>query len=118
MTREICKACCRESAVGFSVPDHVWAAAVEPEMREKVLCVTCFTTRADRHLVPWDREIQFWPVSRVTMGTDLDTVLRAVRDALDAIAATSDQDEQRHHLGRAYARLAAARSQLAVVLNV
>lgn len=68
-TREICKACRRPSAVGFSVPDAVWAAVVPAGVN--VLCLGCFTTLADETLVPWDRAIEFHPVSLAThLGLD------------------------------------------------
>jgi hypothetical protein len=63
VTREICKACWQVSAVGFMVPDGIWALAVPEALRERVLCLTCFTRLADENGVEWDREIQFYPVS-------------------------------------------------------
>ena len=66
-TREICRVCWRPSAVGFSVPDAVWERAVHPRLRDEVLCLACFTTHADERLVDWAREIEFWPVSAVSM---------------------------------------------------
>lgn len=65
-TREICKACGRESAVGFSVPDDVWLAAAGEFYWNKVLCIGCFAARADARRVRWDLDIHFWPVSLVT----------------------------------------------------
>jgi len=66
-TREICRVCWRPSAVGFTVPDRVWEAAVHPEFREKVLCLACFTVLADERLVDWADGIEFWPVPAVQM---------------------------------------------------
>jgi hypothetical protein len=57
LTREICKRCNRESAVGFSVPDSVWFSVVPYEYSGSVLCLGCFA---------WDRDIAFFPVSLVT----------------------------------------------------
>lgn len=65
MTRETCKCCWRPSAVGFHVPDEVWAA-VAPE-GVNVLCLGCFAALADEALVPWDRQIEFFPVSLATL---------------------------------------------------
>lgn len=64
-TREICKACNRESAVGFHVPDEIWEATPRA-VDLRVLCVGCFTHLADAAGLEWDRDIQFWPVSLVT----------------------------------------------------
>jgi hypothetical protein len=68
MTREVCKRCFRESAVGFSVPDDVWAAVKARALPHagNVLCLACFTEAGDELRIKWDRDIQFWPVSRVT----------------------------------------------------
>jgi hypothetical protein len=66
-TREICKRCHEESAVGFTVPDEVWAAVVPESLQGSVLCVRCFTDLGDQNRVQWDRQIEFWPVSRVTL---------------------------------------------------
>lgn len=67
-SREICKACWKPSAVGFSVPDEVWEQ-VTGWTGLGVLCLGCFTALADERLVEWDREIEFWPVSAVSMLT-------------------------------------------------
>jgi hypothetical protein len=70
VTREICSGCGRISRVGFSVPDDVWKTLVgwQEELLDHgvVLCLACFTERADDAGIEWDREIQFWPVSLVT----------------------------------------------------
>lgn len=63
LTREICKACNQISAVGFSVPDEMWQAAVPSHLCNSVLCIACFARFADEQLIPWDRGIQFHPVS-------------------------------------------------------
>lgn len=65
-TREICKACWRPSAVGFSVPDEVWLAVVPTQLPGHVLCLACFSALADEALVAWDRAIEFHPVSLAT----------------------------------------------------
>jgi hypothetical protein len=68
VTRETCKACGRVSAVGFSVSDEMWQLATGGF--PFVLCLACFTARADDAMLPWDREIQFWPVSLVSHWQD------------------------------------------------
>lgn len=65
MTREVCKRCDRESAVGFRVPDDLWKMVTQG--RWNVLCVACFTEEADALHVQWDEVIEFFPVSRVTL---------------------------------------------------
>jgi len=65
-SREICKICYHVNAVGFSVPDEVWAAVVPSHLRDRVICLSCFTRLADEKMVEWDRAIEFWPVSLVT----------------------------------------------------
>ena len=64
MSREICKACWKPSPVGFSVPDEVWKLAVPPFLWNQTLCIMCFAALADELGIAWDRDIQFWPVSR------------------------------------------------------
>lgn len=62
-TREICKLCYQINTVGFHVPDHIWEAVVPPEVRTRVVCLACFTRLADEKLIPWDCQIEFFPVS-------------------------------------------------------
>lgn len=69
MTREICKKCHSVSAVGFSVPDEVWFAVVPWEYSGSVLCLKCFTELGDAAGIAWDRQIEFFPVSEVTLAT-------------------------------------------------
>jgi len=65
-TREICKVCWHVNAIGFSVPGEVWRAAVPKELQSRVVCLSCFTRMADEKLIPWDKHIQFFPVSLAT----------------------------------------------------
>lgn len=65
-SREICRICFRANPVGFRVPDSTWRAVVPEELQSKTLCLRCFTQLADEKLVPWDRQIQFYPVSMAT----------------------------------------------------
>lgn len=66
LTREICKLCFREVTVGFHVPDEIWLAVTENLYDANILCLGCFTFLADRQLIRWDAEIEFFPVSRWT----------------------------------------------------
>lgn len=65
-TREICKLCWRVNRVGFHVPDDVWLSVVPAHVREHVVCLDCFTRLADEAGLPWDLDIQFFPVSART----------------------------------------------------
>lgn len=67
MTREICKLCYHVNAVGFSVPDEVWEMVVPPHARNDVVCLSCFTRLADEKRIEWDAEIEFFPVSIITL---------------------------------------------------
>ena len=71
VAREICKICYHNTAVGFSVPEDVWRAVVPPRLRDRVLCLACFTRLADEKLVRWEPHIEFYPVSLAThLGLD------------------------------------------------
>ena len=65
-SREICKACYEIIRVGFTVPGEIWNIAVPEMLRDHCLCLNCFTRLADDYLLPWDENIQFWPVSLLT----------------------------------------------------
>lgn len=65
-SREICKACFHINPIGFNVPDEVWLAAVPLRLQESILCLQCFARLADERLIPWDRDIQLFPVSLAT----------------------------------------------------
>lgn len=80
--RERCDRCPgrKHSAVGFTVPDEVWQRVTGGYY--DVLCIACFAAMADGLNVPWDNEIEFWPVSLVTVeahdaSSVLDDVARA-----------------------------------------
>lgn len=62
-SREVCKLCFEVNAIGFSVPDRVWLQVVPEHVRTRVVCLRCFVRLADEKLVPWDREIELFPVS-------------------------------------------------------
>jgi len=62
-SREICSDCNEVSRIGFSVSDSIWNEAVGDN---RILCLRCFTQRADFKYVEWDKDIQFFPVSKVT----------------------------------------------------
>lgn len=65
-SREICKLCFRVNSVGFFVLDEIWKNAIPPEFHSKVICISCFTHLADEKLIPWDDNIQFYPISMCT----------------------------------------------------
>lgn len=65
VTREICKLCYHVNTVGFSVPNDVWRAVAEDSV-SLVMCLGCFTRLADEKGVEWDKQIEFYPVSRIT----------------------------------------------------
>lgn len=65
--REICSRCHEVSRVGFHVPDEIWRAAVHISESDSILCVRCFTQIADERGVEWDKEIEFFPVSWITL---------------------------------------------------
>lgn len=81
-TRERCAACQQISQVGFAVPDEVWEAVVHPQFINSILCLRCFVSRADEKLVPWDDDIELFPVSLHThlsqnCGVDLFEIVLA-----------------------------------------
>lgn len=70
-SREICKLCYHVNAVGFAVPDEIWALVVPAHVRHLVVCLSCFTRLADEKQVQWDDDIEFFPVSLATHLTPL-----------------------------------------------
>lgn len=62
-SRERCHWCHEYSAVGFRVPNAVWALVVPRRYSEAIACVRCFARMADERLVAWDKTIKFFPVS-------------------------------------------------------
>ncbi len=65
--REICSRCHEVNRVGFHVPDEIWRAAVHVSEVNSILCLRCFTQLADERGVQWDREVEFFPVSWITL---------------------------------------------------
>jgi hypothetical protein len=63
--RERCRDCGQISAVGFTVPDEAWMAVVNDPY--DILCIACFAHGADKQRYPWDKKIEFWPVSLATV---------------------------------------------------
>jgi len=61
--REICSLCERLSRVGFRVPDDVWHSVMGDSI--DIICLACFTRLADNAFVAWDKDIVFYPVSKV-----------------------------------------------------
>lgn len=68
-SREICSLCYHVNAMGFRVPDDVWATVVPAPFHERVVCLNCFIRLADEKGIPWDEDIQFFPVSWATHST-------------------------------------------------
>lgn len=69
-TRERCGVCHKVSAVGFHVPNEVWAIAVPSYFKDAVMCIGCFVSFADERMIAWDMEIEFYPVSLRSHLTD------------------------------------------------
>lgn len=58
---EWCNRCNRRVAVGFWVPDEVWAEIVgDPNT---TLCLPCFDELSDFTDVEWNNNIEFYPTS-------------------------------------------------------
>lgn len=64
--RQLCSECDRLTAVAFYVPDEIWRAAIPEDRWQGIFCIACFTRFADRKYLPWDKDIQFFPVSKRT----------------------------------------------------
>ena len=62
-TREICAICGHVVRVGFWVPNEIWLQTVHLHWQNSILCLDCFTTRADEKLIDWSEKIKFYPVS-------------------------------------------------------
>ena len=62
----MCGMCRCVNAVGFKVPDEIWARVVHPHYQQDILCLRCFTARADEKLITWDLNIVFYPISLAT----------------------------------------------------
>lgn len=83
MTREVCDLCDRESRVGFTVPYAIWErvrGTFPVELSIDILCLACFTQRADLLNLEWDRDIRFWPVSKVTFKAAATDIAKAYLD--------------------------------------
>ncbi len=63
MTREICKICYKVNPIGFQVPNIIWKQVVPTKFQQNVVCISCFIHLADEQLIPWDNDIQLFPVS-------------------------------------------------------
>lgn len=64
--REICSLCHRVNRVGFHVPNNVWQAVVHKSNQNSIVCLECFSHRADEKYIEWDKDIQLFPVSLYT----------------------------------------------------
>jgi len=65
-TREVCSSCGNIIKIGFHVPNKIWKKVVHPSNLNNILCLECFTRKADEKLIEWDKEIKFYPVSFYT----------------------------------------------------
>ena len=80
LTREWCRMCQHPVTVGFRVPDGVWQEVMHPTLRRRTVCLACFTRLADEMGVEWDDDIEFYPVSLVTLRKDADNDTNAVQN--------------------------------------
>jgi len=64
--REICSLCHEVSRISFLVPDEVWKLAVHASQQNDIICLRCFARLADERGVEWDKDIKFYPCSRIT----------------------------------------------------
>ncbi|QDV90618.1 hypothetical protein RAS2_16980 [Phycisphaerae bacterium RAS2] len=84
-SREICKLCYHVNPVGFNVPNDVWLAVVPDHVKSSVVCLSCFTRLGDEKGIPWDHEIDLYPVSLAThLGID-----RAIRHKKEILLASN-----------------------------
>ena len=65
--REICSLCHEVSRVGFWVPNEIWMDSVHVSQRNSIVCLRCFTRLADERGVQWDKEIEFHPMSQISI---------------------------------------------------
>lgn len=61
--REICGLCHRAVAVGFWVPNEMWAVVVHRSRLQDIHCLNCFIERADEKLIDWSKDIKFYAIS-------------------------------------------------------
>jgi len=54
------------SRISFLVPDEVWKLAVHVSQQNDIICLRCFARLADERGVEWDKDIKFYPCSRIT----------------------------------------------------
>lgn len=65
-SRELCKLCHHVNAIGFRVPDSVWNSVVPGFIGGGIVCLSCFSRLGDEKMVPWERDIELFPVSLAT----------------------------------------------------
>jgi hypothetical protein len=62
-TRDTCKLCYHAITVSFVADNYIWQQTVPANVRDRPVCLGCFIRLADEKLLPWDRGIQFFPIS-------------------------------------------------------
>ena len=70
--REICALCHEISRIGFFVSDEVWKATIHLHYQNSIICLRCFTRLADEKSVEWDKNIEFFPVSWISLQGKLE----------------------------------------------
>lgn len=78
--RQTCGVCGQTPCLDFKVANWVWKEAVHPSRINDIHCFDCFRSRADEKLLPWDKSIEFFPVS---MYTHIDAINEAGRVEMD-----------------------------------
>lgn len=74
-TRQFCGRCRGINRVGFTAPKDIWRLVAGPRWEHDILCLDCFAEIGDEKGVKWDvPELQFWPVSYVTLMAHRDEV--------------------------------------------
>lgn len=61
-----CAICGHIHKIDFWVPDEIWFEAIHPHYNNSLVCLNCFTERADERLLLWDKEIKLFPCSMAT----------------------------------------------------
>lgn len=63
--RPTCAMCNQLYVIDWMVPTEIWNDVIAPYYQNALVCLTCFTRRADEILVEWDKDIQLWPTSKI-----------------------------------------------------
>lgn len=74
-TRQFCQRCNTVDRVGFLAPKDLWRLVAGPRWEHSILCLACFGEIGDEKGIKWDvPELEFYPVSYVTLQTNRDKV--------------------------------------------